>query len=949
MTTDKSESPSGGEPMMEVRYEFTPVLAEILSHIKASLMVTTYQAGKLLVLGVHDKALRISFASYEQPMGLAVDQDRLALGTRRQMNFLQGKREVAASVEPKGTWDICYVPRTSTWTGNIHGHDLAWGNDGLWVVNTLFSCLCTLHDDFSFVPRWKPRFISQLADQDRCHLNGLAMKDGQPSFVSAMSETDTPAGWRPNKATSGVLIDVPSGETVSRGLAMPHSPRWYQGRLWVLDSGCGALATVDLSTGKRDIVETFPGYVRGLSFHGQFAFVGLSKIRETSIFGGVPIAENRHQLKCGIGVVDLISGRTVAVFQFLSGVTEIFAVEVASGAVCPYVAGASTDGKEHDVWIVPPVGKVPSAATRLPWFSGRTSSEDTRQSSVGPADSNLRAPVWSTLVSSTSSIASGTSTGAGSLSSSAGRTDVTNLEARLEQHPNDAASWITLGNLRQEQDRQADAIVCYERAVAADPRMSAARQNLGYLLFNQGYPERAMAVYDELLAMDSSPMNRLLASSVLPIVYRSNEDIQRWRHRQHTALQAMVDDGVVVDASRSLVPTTFFWAYQGLNDVALMKLRGSVIQGSSMPAAPRPRASDGRLRVGFLSAYFRNHTIGRLNIGRIEQLDRSKFHVTVCSAFAGQDEFTQRFRKAADTFIVVPRDVPETIEMIRALNLDILIFADVGMDALCSTLAFSRMAPVQCATWGHPETTGSPAIDYFLSSELLDLPTAQEHYSETLIRMSLAGTWYERPDAPVPDPSFRNRTGLPTSGSLYVCPQTLFKIHPDDDVLFRRILEQDRSGHLIMIDGRIPEWTSRLKARWSSTMASVLDRCLFLPPLQHPDFLRLLQEASVLLDPLHFGGGNSSYEALAMGAPVITMPSEFLRGRITQALYATMGFNDLIVSSIDEYTSLAVRLANDSDARTLVIQAIRSSSHLLFENTQEVRCLEDALRNLPVP
>lgn len=940
MVTEQTESSVNGEPMMQVRYEFTPVLADILSHLKASLMVTTYQAGKLLVLGVHNKALRISFASYEQPMGLAVHNDRMALGTRRQMNFLRGKRDVAASVDPKGTWDICFVPRTSTWTGNIHGHDLAWGNDGLWVVNTLFSCLCTLHEDYSFVPRWKPRFISELTDQDRCHLNGLAMKDGLPAFVSAMSETDTAAGWRPTKATSGVLIDVASGETVSRGLAMPHSPRWYQGRLWVLDSGHGALATVDLSTGKREIVEKFPGYVRGLSFCGQFAFVGLSKIRETSIFGGVPIAEDRHNLKCGVGVVDLITGRTVAVFQFLSGVTEIFAVEIAEGATCPYVAGSSTDGREHDVWVVPPAGKVPAVHARRPWFSqAESEAEPVRTSAVsGESGSGL---LWSTVVSTVPD--AGPQRVVSLSASQSVRPATTDLEQWLTQNPNDAASWITLGNLRQEQDRQAEAITCYERAVAADPRLSAARQNLGYLLFNQGFPERAMSVYEELLSIDPSPMNRLLASSVLPIVYRSSEDLHRWRQRQHSALQQMADDRVVVDAAGSLVPTTFFWAYQGLNDVALMKLRGSVVRGSSQGCEPDSTASDGRLRVGFLSAYFRNHTIGRLNIGRIEHLDRTQFHVTVCSAFAGQDEFTNRFRSAADRYVTVPRDVPKAIELIRSLQLDVLIFADVGMDALCSTLAFSRMAPVQCVTWGHPETTGSQEMDYFLSSELLDHADSQSHYSETLVRMTLTGTWYERPAEPSPDPSFRDRIGLPGSGALYVCPQTLFKIHPDDDLLFGRILEQDPHGHLIMIDGRVPEWTSRLKTRWSSTMASVAERCHFLPPLPHPDFLRLLSEASVVLDPLHFGGGNSSYEALSMGAPIVTLPGDFLRGRITQALYRTMGYTDLIVDSIDHYVSLAVRLGNDAAFRAQTVAAIRQSCHKLFENKAEVHCLEQTL------
>ncbi len=361
-----TDAPAAG---LEVRYEFTPILPEILKHVRSSLFVTTYQAGKLMVLGAVGNELKIAFHSFEQPMGLAIDESRMALGTKRHIQGYVGNREVAAAVPPVNSHDLCFVPRNATYTGNIHGHDLAWGNDGLWVVNTLFSCLCQLHEDYCFVPRWKPPFITQLADQDRCHLNGLAMDSGRPRFMTAMAETDTPAGWRPTKATSGVILDIASGAVVSHGLCMPHSPRVHQGRLWVLDSGRGALCVVDLQTGQLQQVETFPGYVRGLSFAGQFAFVGLSRIRETSVFGGVPIAERRESLKCGIGVVDLVSGRTVAVFQFLSGVTEIFAVETVTSAMNPVIAGQSNAEDGHDVWIVPPHGHQPSMGPFFPGIS----------------------------------------------------------------------------------------------------------------------------------------------------------------------------------------------------------------------------------------------------------------------------------------------------------------------------------------------------------------------------------------------------------------------------------------------------------------------------------------------------------------------------------------------------------------------------------------------------
>ncbi|MFN9912767.1 MAG: DUF4915 domain-containing protein, partial [Pirellulaceae bacterium] len=166
----------------------------------------TYQAGKLLVLGAHQGKLTISFLDYDQPMGLAVSPQRIAIGSRRQMHFLVPAHETLGPPGPDRRHDGCFVPRASFYTGNIHGHDLAWGEDGLWIVNTLFSCLATLHDQYSFVPRWRPRFVSQLIDQDRCHLNGLAMEHGQPRFVTCMAESDAPAGWRPTKATSGLVI-----------------------------------------------------------------------------------------------------------------------------------------------------------------------------------------------------------------------------------------------------------------------------------------------------------------------------------------------------------------------------------------------------------------------------------------------------------------------------------------------------------------------------------------------------------------------------------------------------------------------------------------------------------------------------------------------------------------------------------------------------------------------
>src|SRR5262249_52515681 len=176
--------------------------------------------------------------------------------------------------------------------------------------------------DYSFVPRWQPSFITALAAEDRCHLNGLAMapddvgRFSKPSYVTALGETDTPGGWRSNKAHGGCLINMSSGEMVARGLSMPPSPRWHDGRLWVLESGTGRLLVVDTATGRREPVAELPGYARGLALCGPYAFIGLSKFRETSTFGGLPLAGRMAELECGIAVVDLRTGRQVGFLEF---------------------------------------------------------------------------------------------------------------------------------------------------------------------------------------------------------------------------------------------------------------------------------------------------------------------------------------------------------------------------------------------------------------------------------------------------------------------------------------------------------------------------------------------------------------------------------------------------------------------------------------------------------
>jgi uncharacterized protein (TIGR03032 family) len=345
-----------GELGTEVHFHHSASLPDLLSEVGCSLLISTYQAGQLVAVGVVEEQLTFSFRRFDRPMGVAVGVDRIALAGKDQIWSLPDHPDLAAAIAPTKRHDRCWLPRTSVVTGAIQCHEIAWGSTDtgepdLWIVNTLFSCLAGLDPRYSFVPRWRPPFISALAAQDRCHLNGLAMRDGSPAYVTVLAATDTPGGWRNADTNTGSVLDVASGEVVTSGLAMPHSPRWHNGQLFVLNSGMGRLERVDPENGDREEVAVLPGYARGLAFHDDLAFVGLSKIRETVIFGRVPIAAYSEQLKCGVGVIDLRTGATVATLQFANGVEEIFDVQIAPGTRSPTFGGSPIDGDE--VWLLP--------------------------------------------------------------------------------------------------------------------------------------------------------------------------------------------------------------------------------------------------------------------------------------------------------------------------------------------------------------------------------------------------------------------------------------------------------------------------------------------------------------------------------------------------------------------------------------------------------------------
>lgn len=315
----------------------------ILAQNNASVLVSTYQAGKLVVLRNDGGILNTHFRNLAKPMGLAKVGGRLAVGCGTDIWEFHNVPAVCQKLDESDKYptteakhDACFLPRRCHCTGDVQIHEMSWvqaaqDRHELVFVNTAFSCLATRSELNSFEPLWRPSFIKQIAPGDNCHLNGMAIRDGRPAFVTAFGEKNEPRSWRENKRNGGLIIDVASNEVIVRGLSMPHSPRWYKGKLWVLESGEGSIGTIDVKTGRYEAIASFPGFTRGLSFLGPLAFVGLSQVRESATFSGIPLVErlkNAKERNCGVWVLNIETGKTLGFCQFEGGVQEIFAVEV---------------------------------------------------------------------------------------------------------------------------------------------------------------------------------------------------------------------------------------------------------------------------------------------------------------------------------------------------------------------------------------------------------------------------------------------------------------------------------------------------------------------------------------------------------------------------------------------------------------------------------------------
>lgn len=350
--------------------EYSSNLPAVLKHLNISLAFTSYQAQSLMLVRTDGDSLDINVKQFARPMGLATDASGFTLGVFTQAIRFQREdgllaqihqplprieddptaprldraqdgsdqhtdERLLAAVDPRV--DACFISRSSHYTGMINIHDIDWGDGGLWAVNSSFSCLCTLSPNYSFVPRWKPPFISDLQPEDRCHLNGMTLRDGKPAYVTTFSTADQARQWRTGDHGCGTLIDVARNEIVVDGLSMPHSPRWYRGRVYYCNSGLGQLCCYDPTTGVNQVLAELPGFTRGMDFYGPLLIVGLSTIRASAASQASPLAERCPETLCGLWILNLDDLSEVGHIRFTGDVAQIYDVAVLTGCCFPEV------------------------------------------------------------------------------------------------------------------------------------------------------------------------------------------------------------------------------------------------------------------------------------------------------------------------------------------------------------------------------------------------------------------------------------------------------------------------------------------------------------------------------------------------------------------------------------------------------------------------------------
>ncbi|MGE0760779.1 MAG: tetratricopeptide repeat protein [Pirellulaceae bacterium] len=511
-----------------------------------------------------------------------------------------------------------------------------------------------------------------------------------------------------------------------------------------------------------------------------------------------------------------------------------------------------------------------------------------------------------------------------------------------ELNPANPQAFVAMAGAWRRLGKNSRAIEAYQHAIGLDDGCQDAWLNLGHLLRGIGNCEEAGAMYREIARRRSSdPLARLRVAGNCPLVFSSREELDRFRVEFLEVGTSLAGAAPAIDLE--VLPMAAPECPYNLQflDGNLVELKRAFAQvyanffGSHNQDAPR--GSGGvRPRIGFVVTAGHETAFLKLLAGIVDHLDGRVFDVAVLCAETGLSRIRQGLRRPDVKLIGFSESFDRIAACVRAAACDLLYYWEIGTDPTNYFLPFLRLAPVQVTCWGIQVTSGIPTIDAYVSSTWVESETADSHYTEKLCRGSTLMTYQTPVQMPARVPT-RTELGLPADGSIYGCIQNLGKFHPDFDATLAAILRRDERGHVLIGRDHFGFVTETLRRRWASTMPDVLPRIIFVPPQTSSAYLILLCQCDVLLDATHFGGVTTTYDAIALAKPVVTLPTEFHRGRYTSGCLRKIGITDTIARNAEDYVNLAVELATNRDHRETIELRLREAREGAFYDQAAVR------------
>lgn len=540
------------------------------------------------------------------------------------------------------------------------------------------------------------------------------------------------------------------------------------------------------------------------------------------------------------------------------------------------------------------------------------------------------------------------------------------LERAITLDPRIADAWMVAARIFKHRSFFDKAELALTRVLALTPQRADARVMLGEVLWNQNRFTEALAHWQAVTAEAPHKLEpQLRAALSLPGIYRDADEVERARQGVVNGLTqlrknlAMFSAAPSKDLLREIQFNNFFLAYQGRDDKMIQRDYADLVAALLSPRMPQffesvvaRQLPNPRIRVGFVSGLFYGSTVGNYFSSWITDLPRDAFEVVVFHTGERSDAVTKAISARADKFSQADLALEKLAVAVKSEQLDILVYPELGMDPKIFVLAALRLAPIQVCAWGHPMTPGHRNIDYYLSCAEMEPENAQQHYSEKLSLLPGMGTRYATPESPTKDIAQKKREDflLPADKTLYLLPQSLFKIHPDNDALITALLKQDPNGVLVMFAAPYEAWTQAFVTRLSLAFAkagiATAGRVKVLPSMSHDDYKRVNQLCDVMVDTLYWSGGNTSLDALAMGLPMVTLRGEFMRGRQSAAMLSLMGLDELIAKDEADYLRIALRLGTDPVYRRSMADRIAKNRDKIFNDLKPIAALVEFFKRI---